>query len=71
MLTTIKICLNIVAALTVGAVGKEAPTVSTKLGQISGIVEKSFESVEYFSYKGIPFAEPPLNELRFRVRLYI
>ena len=69
-MSTIKTCLVIAAAFALGAVGKEAPNVSTKVGQVSGIVEKSFENAKYFSYKGIPFAEPPLNDLRFKVTFH-
>ena len=59
--------LLVIVVLAAGVVGKEAPIVSTKSGQVLGIVEKSFESLDYFSYKGIPFAEPPTGNLRFRV----
>jgi hypothetical protein len=60
---TLLVCLVLAA----GVVGKEAPIVTTNSGQVLGIVEKSFESLDYFSYKGIPFAEPPTGNLRFRV----
>ncbi len=59
--------LLVISVLTAGVIGKEAPIVSTRSGEVLGIVEKSFESNDYFSYKGIPFAEPPTGNLRFRV----
>ena len=69
-MSALKTCLVIVAALALSVVGKEAPIVSTNVGQVTGIVEKSFENAEYLSYKGIPFAEPPIKDLRFKVTLH-
>ena len=43
------------------------PIVNTLTGKVSGIVEQSFEGTDYFSFKGIPFAEPPVGNLRFTV----
>ena len=43
------------------------PIVSTTTGQIEGTIEKSFFRRDFFSFRGIPFAEPPIGELRFRV----
>ena len=45
----------------------EAPIIQTKSGKISGIIEESFSGINYFSYLGIPFAEPPIGNLRFKV----
>ena len=47
----------------------ESPIVSTPLGQIEGTVNKSFFGKEYFSFRGIPFAEPPTGDFRFKVHL--
>ena len=44
------------------------PIIEIESGKISGIVEESFSGQEYFSYLGIPFAEPPTGDLRFKVR---
>ena len=47
-----------------------ACTVSAPSGQFRGLVQKSvlMPDVEYCSYRGIPYARPPVGELRFRVR---
>ncbi|XP_026732282.1 esterase E4-like [Trichoplusia ni] len=41
------------------------PVVETPQGKIKGKVIKIFDDFEYSSYKGIPYAKPPLGELRF------
>ncbi|CAG9773266.1 unnamed protein product [Ceutorhynchus assimilis] len=55
------------------AIGIVAPTKLNQLlqlkisnGLIQGKEERSFNGVKYFSYVGIPYAEPPINDLRFR-----
>ncbi|XP_057660384.1 venom carboxylesterase-6-like [Diorhabda carinulata] len=41
------------------------PEVETPLGIIRGTVETSVEGNPYSSFEGIPFAKPPVGELRF------
>ncbi len=36
-------------------------------GDLVGVVEKSFSGFDYYSFKGVPYAEPPIGELRFKV----
>lgn len=44
--------------------------VNTQHGDVRGKLLKTlFDDGEYFSFKGIPYAKPPLNELRFKVSL--
>lgn len=45
------------------------PVVETAQGKIKGKVIKIFDDFEYSSYKGIPYAKPPLGELRFAVSI--
>ncbi|KAL7728246.1 hypothetical protein ACLKA6_007352 [Drosophila palustris] len=41
--------------------------VSTKYGQVKGLQRKTvYEEELYFAFEGIPYAKPPLGELRFR-----
>ncbi|XP_011495825.1 PREDICTED: juvenile hormone esterase-like isoform X1 [Ceratosolen solmsi marchali] len=35
-------------------------------GSLRGVVERSFEGYDYCAFKGIPYAEPPVGQLRFR-----
>ena len=44
-----------------------APVIDTNAGQVSGVTLKSFSGNDFFAYLGIPFAEPPVNHLRFQV----
>ena len=45
------------------------PVIETKAGKVSGIVQQAFSGHDYFSYLGIPFAESPTDDLRFKVSL--
>ncbi|XP_075981625.1 uncharacterized protein LOC142980177 [Anticarsia gemmatalis] len=53
------VCVNYVVCT-------EKPVVDTTHGKISGKVLKTlFKNVDYYGFMGIPFAEPPVGELRF------
>lgn len=41
--------------------------VSVPQGRIRGIVEESILGVKYIAFRGIPYAKPPVNDLRFLV----
>ncbi|XP_014227063.1 esterase FE4-like [Trichogramma pretiosum] len=43
----------------------ESPVVSTSYGQLCGLIEKSFEGYNYYAFKGVPYAKPPIGDLRF------
>lgn len=45
-----------------------SPTVALSLGKIRGENVKTNSGVNYYSFRGIPFAEPPVGELRFAVK---
>lgn len=42
------------------------PVVTTKYGPVKGVKKKAHFGEEYFSFQKIPYAKPPLDELRFR-----
>ncbi|KAL7646006.1 UNVERIFIED_CONTAM: hypothetical protein RMT77_002907 [Armadillidium vulgare] len=46
--------------------GNEVPIVRVKQGLIQGIAEKSLNGSKFFSYMGIPYAQPPEGNLRFK-----
>ncbi|KAL7646027.1 UNVERIFIED_CONTAM: hypothetical protein RMT77_002928 [Armadillidium vulgare] len=44
----------------------EVPLIQVKQGLVKGIKDKSLGEKEFYSYLGIPFAEPPEGKLRFK-----
>lgn len=45
--------------------------VETRNGAVRGILNKTiFNQKPFYSFRGIPFAEPPIAELRFKVLVY-
>ena len=61
------VLLTYVALITAHTPSEESLTVSLKDGKIEGIVEKTVNGKAFKSFLGIPFAKPPLGELRFEV----
>ncbi|KAG7161814.1 Venom carboxylesterase-6-like 1 [Homarus americanus] len=45
---------------------REVPVITTLLGRISGVKEESRNGKTFHAYYGIPFAKPPVGELRFK-----
>lgn len=42
--------------------------IETNNGQVRGIQEATLlENINYYSFRGIPYAKPPIDELRFKV----
>lgn len=56
-----------VAAAAGGAMATEVPFIETEGGRVSGILEESLKGREFYSFYGIPFAQPPVGKLRFKV----
>jgi hypothetical protein len=46
----------------------EDPVVTTPLGKVRGYPLQSREGRQYFGFYKVPFAQPPLGDLRFKVR---
>lgn len=37
-------------------------------GPVRGFISKTIENIDYAGFKGIPYAKPPVNDLRFKVK---
>lgn len=62
LLSTIVICVSFISAL------DDHVVVQTKSGPVRGkSFNTLFDNKPYYSFRGIPFAEEPVNELRFKV----
>lgn len=46
-----------------------APEVTVTDGKLRGKVCQSLNGVKFYTYKGIPYAKPPVGELRFCVSI--
>ena len=45
----------------------DRPVVETSYGKLRGIRERDIDDNEFYSFKGIPYAKPPIGDLRFQV----
>lgn len=45
------------------------PIVSTLAGKVSGSVEEGVTGHKYLAFKGVPYAKPPVGELRFEASI--
>lgn len=50
---------------------KKELLIETKNGFLRGTIERSVENFYYCAFKGVPYAKPPINELRFKVSQFI
>ena len=45
----------------------EGPVVDITGGKFQGTIARSHKDRPYYSFKGIPFAKPPVDDLRYEV----
>uniref|UniRef100_A0A182SS05 COesterase domain-containing protein n=1 Tax=Anopheles maculatus TaxID=74869 RepID=A0A182SS05_9DIPT len=57
--------LLVLLALTSRGQSEDRPIISTSGGQVQGTTESCGLFCTYYSFKGIPYAEPPVGGLRF------
>ena len=67
MIESMKLCLLLVIFQNCQAIFAQNPIVQIEDGQIEGIIMQSRLGYDFAAFRGIPFAEPPLKELRFQV----
>lgn len=47
---------------------REKPVIKTTDGKVRGRVMESRCGVPFYGFRGMPYAQPPINRLRFKVR---
>lgn len=71
LLPTLLLTLLMVVVGGVSAASSEsqmAPLVETREGVISGVVEESVKGTStFYAYYSVPYAKPPVGNLRFKV----
>lgn len=50
---------------------EEAPVTTVEKGQLKGLIGYNLDGKKFFKFLGIPYAKPPINELRFQVGICI
>ncbi|XP_071526292.1 esterase SG1-like [Panulirus ornatus] len=61
------LAVMLAAVLSLAGVGAQnAPVVTTEEGKISGIMKRTVNGNILYAYQNIPFAKPPVNNLRFK-----
>lgn len=49
----------------------ESKVIETNVGKIRGLRQTTLiKEVDFYSFKGIPYAESPIGRLRFKVRFF-
>jgi len=60
---------SIFTVFLLNGVKADRPLVKTEAGQVEGVWQTSAKGLKYAAFLGIPYAKPPIGELRFEVEL--
>lgn len=72
MSTSIIVVLLTLISLAIADETNEFKIVQTEYGAVRGKVQSTMYGAKaYYSYRGIPFAKPPINELRYKVEIIL
>lgn len=44
-----------------------SPIIQLEQGKLKGKIKVASNNIHYYAFKGIPYAKPPIGELRFAV----
>lgn len=59
--------LQILTGLILSCAGADRPRVKTSIGGLEGVWQTSAKGLQYAAFMGIPYAQPPVGDLRFEV----
>lgn len=62
--------ISLCAIFGAGDTASEHLLISDKLGWLLGVQETSEAGTPYYAFRGIPYAAPPVGDLRFKVRIF-
>lgn len=62
-------CLALIAVFVGNCLGSEYPEVNSPLGRVRGYYRTTDGGRNISAFEGVPFAKPPVGELRFEVSL--
>ena len=65
--TAVLSLILVAVLLTDGNGGRTGRIIDTSTGKVRGAVSLSRQHREFYSWRGIPYAEPPVGNLRFAV----
>jgi len=57
-----------ITVLLLKIVNADRPIITTELGQLEGVWQTSAKGLKYAAFLGIPYAKPPIDDLRFEVQ---
>ena len=61
LIKEIFVIVTIFCTLNIVQIVKSAIIIETPLGSVKGSIEKSINGSQFYLFKGIPFAEPPIG----------
>ena len=60
------VCAVLLAVAAAGQYSDDRPVVTTAEGPVEGLLARSAGGYPFYSFKGVPYAQPPTGQLRFR-----
>lgn len=67
MQTNLKMYQYLIAILVVSSVKSQEPLIEISQGTLRGLALENKDGDIVYGFKSIPYAKPPINELRFKV----
>ncbi|KAI8428430.1 hypothetical protein MSG28_007247 [Choristoneura fumiferana] len=67
--TAVQVPKRFIKSLSFAAEAMNDPVVTVKQGKLLGAVDQLYDGSSFYSFKGIPYAQPPVGQLRFRAPL--